>query len=240
MSRSEWQDAADRLSEAYARGDVGDTEWFAGMAAIFDEAYLERDDARAQSGFGGDESRWELARRPIAWAVDRAGTFVDIGCANGHLMECVVRWSAFPVEPFGLDFSERLVELARARLPHWRDRIFLGNALTWKPPFRFDFVRTELLYVPERHRRLLTERLLNEVVAPGGRLIVCGYGSPRSGVRAHPVREVVRSFGLTPETEFEVDAPEGGGAIIEIAVLRARDRSPAPGSSYAGREDLPV
>ena len=82
-------------------------------------------------------------------------------------------------------------------------------------------MRTELLYVPERHRRLLTERLLNEVVAPGGRLIVCGYGSPRSGVRAHPVREVVRSFGLTPETEFEVDAPEGGGAIIEIAVLRA-------------------
>ena len=158
------------------------------MAAIFDEAYVEGGDARAQSGFGGDESRWELARRPIAWAVDRAGTFLDIGCANGHLMECVVRWSAFPVEPFGLDFSERLVELARARLPQWRDRIFLGNALAWKPPFRFDFVRTELLYVPERHRRLLTERLLNEVVAPGGRLIVCGYGSPRSGVQAHPVR----------------------------------------------------
>jgi hypothetical protein len=35
------------------------------------------------------------------------------------------------------------------------------------------------------------------------------------------VRRVVRSFGLTPETEFEVEAPEGSGAIIEAAVLRA-------------------
>jgi hypothetical protein len=71
------------------------------------------------------------------------------------------------------------------------------------------------------HRRLLTKRLLNEVVAPGGRLILCGYGSPRTGIPAYPVRRVVRSFGLTPETEFEVEAPEGSGAIIEAAVLRA-------------------
>jgi len=47
VSRPEWQDAADRLSEAYGRGDVGDAEWFAGMAAIFDEAYVEGGDARA-------------------------------------------------------------------------------------------------------------------------------------------------------------------------------------------------
>jgi hypothetical protein len=45
------------------------------------------------------------------------------------------------------DFSEKLAGLARERLPHWRERIFTGNALVWEPPARFDFVRTELVYV---------------------------------------------------------------------------------------------
>lgn len=45
----------------------------------------------------------------------------------------------------GLDFASKLVELARRRLPRWADRIFLDEALTWEPPSRFDFVRTETL-----------------------------------------------------------------------------------------------
>ena len=64
-------------------------------------------------------------------------------------------------------------------------------------------------------------RLLGRVVAPGGRLILCGYGSPRSRVPTDPVRASVRSFGLEPELDWAVEAPEGGGPIIELAVLRA-------------------
>ena len=115
----------------------------------------------------------------------------------------------------------RLVELARARLPAWADRVFLGDALDWEPPRRFDFVRTELVSAPPDRRRELVERLLARVVSPGGRLIVCGYGSPRSGLPTDPVRRLVRSFGFEPELEFEREAPEGGGPIVELAVLRA-------------------
>jgi SAM-dependent methyltransferase len=221
---SDWKLEADRLAEALGRGQIGDEEWFAGMAAVFDGAYLEGANPRAQSGFGGDESRWEVARRPIAAFVDRPGSFVDVGCANGHLLECVARWAEHEIEPFGLDIAPKVVELARARLPHWADRIFLGNALTWEPPRRFDFVRTELVYVPDELQQRLTERLLADVVEAGGRLIVCGYGSPRSNLPVHPVRQLVRSFGHEPETELTVEAPEGGGAIVEIAVLRGPGR----------------
>jgi len=35
------------------------------------------------------------------------------------------------------------------------------------------------------------------------------------------VRELVRSYGFEPELELEAEAPEGGGPIIEIAVLRS-------------------
>ncbi len=93
--------------------------------------------------------------------------------------------------------------------------------MSWQPPMRFGFARTELVYVPEERQQAFVERLLREVVAPGGRLIVCGYGSPRSGQATHPVRRIVRSHGFNPEVEFEREAPEGGGSIIEGAVLRA-------------------
>jgi hypothetical protein len=100
-----------------------------------------------------------------------------------------------------LDLSERLAALARARLPAWSERIFTGNSLYWHPPFPFDFVGTELVYVPAsaapgarvragwvrtvEQRQAYVERLLEHVVAPAGRLIVCSYGSSRpEGLRS--------------------------------------------------------
>ena len=216
-----WRAQVDELDLARAREEIDDERWFAAMAAIFAEAYLAGANPRAQSGFGGDADRWEAARRPIADAIDRAGSFLDIGCASGHLLESIVRWSPHPIEPYGLELVSALAELARGRLPQWADRIFVGNALTWEPPWRFDFVRTELVYVPDERRPAYVRRLLDHVVAPGGRLILCGYGSPRSGVPTDPVRRDARAYGFASELEREIEAPEGGGPILELAVLRA-------------------
>jgi SAM-dependent methyltransferase len=215
-----WRAQALALRTARERGDIDDGAWFDGMRAIFEAAYLAEESPRGQSGFGGDEARWEAARRPIAEAIDRNGTFLDIGCANGHLLECLIRWSPHRIEPYGLDFAPAVAQLARERLPQWADRIFTGNALTWEPPRRFDFVRTELVYVPRERRRSYLQRLLDLFLEAGGRLIVCGYGSPRSGLAADPVGDELRALGFEPE-EVDAEAPEGGGPIVRIACLRA-------------------
>jgi SAM-dependent methyltransferase len=220
-SRDEWRRRAAALTRARELGQICDEGWFEGMAAVFEGAYLAAESPRAQSGFGGDEARWETGRRPIADAIDRDGSFLDIGCANGHLLESVVRWSPHRVEPFGLDFAPAVAQLARERLPHWADRIFTGNALTWEPPRRFDFVRTELVYVPNDRRQEYVQRLLDRFLEPGGRLIVCGYGSPRSGLAADAVGDELRALGFEPEEEHDAEAPEGGGPIVRIACVRA-------------------
>ena len=178
--------------------------------------YLAAADARGQSGFRGDAARWERARRPMLEAVHRPGTFLDVGCANGLLMESVHAWSNGELEPYGLDVSERLVALARRRLPHWADRMYVGDALTWTPPRRFDFVRSELVYAPPERRAELVEGLL-ELVAPGGRLILCSYGSRRSGQPLEPLADLVRGWGHEPELEFESDEPEG--ALLGVVAL---------------------
>jgi hypothetical protein len=94
--------------------------WYDANRLLLEDAYLATDDARRGSGFGGDADRWRHARGPIAEAIHRDGTFLDVCCANGLLMESIVAWAAvrgYRVEPYGLDISSELAELARRRLP---------------------------------------------------------------------------------------------------------------------------
>jgi 2-polyprenyl-3-methyl-5-hydroxy-6-metoxy-1,4-benzoquinol methylase len=160
------------------------------------------------------------ARRPIVSAIDRDGTLLDVGCANGLLMESLAAWAweeGYRVEPYGLDLIESLAALARQRLPHWSERVFIGNVMDWPAPFRFDFVRAELEYVP-RHRRLeMVERLLREYLSPGGRLILCSYGSSRrSTPKAEPVGEILRTWGYAVAGEAE-GADTNGVVLTRIA-----------------------
>ncbi len=83
-SRSTGNIAGAFESRTIRRMHVGTPEWF-------DAHYLGSDDARAQSGFRGSDARWEAARRLIACAVDAPGTLLDVGCANGLLMESLAR-----------------------------------------------------------------------------------------------------------------------------------------------------
>src|SRR5215210_1969374 len=112
-----------------------DEQFFQEQRSRLEAAYLAGTNARQQSGFGRDERDWERFRRPVVAPIGKDGTFLDVGCASGLLMECVARWAAedgHAIEPYGLDISEKLAELARRRLPAWRDRIFTGNALFWE------------------------------------------------------------------------------------------------------------
>jgi len=203
-----------------------ETEFFSREQALHEAKYLAGSNPRQQSGVGRDAQDWERFRRPVVASIDRDGSFLDIGCANGLLMESVVAWareSGHSVEPFGLDISGKLAELARRRLSEWRDPIFVGNALLWEPPARFDFVRTELVYVPATRRREYAERILERFVAPGGLLIICSYGSSRpEGGRAEPLIDEIRGWGLAVHRVDDAVSPEYGFVITRVvSVLHA-------------------
>jgi SAM-dependent methyltransferase len=200
------------LDAALARGEIDEEEWHRLVAEFVVPIYLAADTAWAQSGKSGDEAVWEVARRPIVAAIDRDGTFLDVGCASGFLMESVKRWAAaagYAVEPYGLDISPELADLARRRLPHWARRIFVGNARHWIPPRRFDYVRTGLEYAPPGRERSLLHHLLEHVVAPGGRLIVGTYNEERERRRNE---EIVASWAFA--IAGRVEAPHRDPALV--------------------------
>jgi SAM-dependent methyltransferase len=166
---------------ALESGAIDEAEWYRRVAAFVTPRYLAADTPWAQSGRSGDAASFEYARSLLVEAM-RPGTFLDIGCASGYLMECMHAWCAcagIACEPYGLDIAPELADLARTRLPHWHGRIYTGNAIDWQPPDRFDVVRTGLEYVPTRCRRDFVARLLADVVAPGGRLVIGVFNEER-------------------------------------------------------------
>lgn len=201
-----------------------DRAWNDETRRLLEGAYLAARDPRGGSGFRGDEARWERARRPIAGAVNRDGALLDVGCANGLLMESLAAWSAeegYEIEPYGLELIEPLAALARRRLPRWSGRIFAGDVMSWTPPFRFDFVRAELECARPGRRRELVRRLLDEFLVPGGRLVVCSYGNAtRPAPRPRPVGDVLRGWGYAVAGEAE-GADTNGVVFTRVAWVDA-------------------
>jgi SAM-dependent methyltransferase len=201
-----WRDVA-AIDEAFTKSDIDEAGWHRAIADLIVPAYLSGDNPRAQSGHSGSARRWEGARRLLLDAVDRDGSFLDIGCANGHLMECLHRWAAedgVSLEPWGVEISAGLAELARERLPRWRERIFVANAGEWVPPRRFDYVRTSVGYAPPGRRASLLRHLMEHAVSPGGRLIV---GVFNEEVDRRTTRLEAESWGFVVSGETERPHP---------------------------------
>jgi SAM-dependent methyltransferase len=172
----------DEQEAALEQGLITEAQWFANHKRYFTELYLGSDNPRGQSGHGGDAARYRYSQQMILEAMPRDGTFIDIGCANGHLVEMLAAWSlekGLRIDFYGLDISEKLLDLARTRIFRWRDRFYLGNALSWTPPRKFTYVCVkELDYVPRVRRKEFFLHLLEAYVEPRGRLIL-GPGTER-------------------------------------------------------------
>ncbi|HLK60137.1 MAG TPA: methyltransferase domain-containing protein [Chthonomonadaceae bacterium] len=155
-------------------------EAFLREVEALEPAYLRSDDPIVQSGFSGGAQRWRAERSPILDAIEAEGEILDVGCANGYLLECLVEWGqerGLTLTPYGMDIGPGLIEVARQRLPQWADHFFVGNSWDWEPPRTFRYVYALYDCAPESHFAEYVRRLLARMAAPGGRLIVGAYGS---------------------------------------------------------------
>ncbi|MEM7244369.1 MAG: class I SAM-dependent methyltransferase [Acidobacteriota bacterium] len=171
---------------------------FLRRARALADAYLSSDDPHRQCGFGGGSSRWRAEREPLLDAIDEDGDFLDLGCANGLLLESVVEWGTHrgvTLTPHGLDLSAELIALARRRLPAHADSLHVGDAWSWSPVRRVRWVYALSDLVPSTHLGELVNRLALEVVAPGGRLILGSYGSRSRGVAPDDLAAQLRELG---------------------------------------------
>lgn len=195
--------------------------WFSELKEKLENAYLSSDEPWKQSGFSGPEERWTKCRKPVAECINESGMFLDIGCANGYLLECVKKWTeekGLSIVPFGVDISSKLVELARYRLPEFKNNIFVGNGLTWESPQKFDYVRTELCYVPEPFYKKYVDRLVKEFLNKNGKLLIVEYRSRRDDEAKEWIDISLKKMGF--EIEDYKSAFYEGKELTRVVVVR--------------------
>lgn len=183
-------------------------------------AYLREEDPIRQSGFSGGAERWRAERVPILDAIRDDGDLLDVGCANGYLLECLLKWGGergLTLTPHGLDQGSRLTELAKVRLPEYADNFHVGNAWDWQPSRKYRYVYMLYDCLPVGYLADGVSRLLERVVAPKGRLIVGAYGSKSDSVPPFDISGFLESEGFT----VSGNAEGGAGPITKFAWLDA-------------------
>jgi hypothetical protein len=169
-----WREVSE-VNQALADGRLDESGWHDAMAGLVGPAYLSAATPFGQAGHSGDAQSWEESRWFVAHAIDRSGSFLDVGCASGAMMESALRWGAekgLRVEPYGLEIVPELAALARRRLPEWSDRIHVGNIRSWRPAARFDYVLLRPEYAPPGKLCEMLAHVSDHVCSARGRVIV--------------------------------------------------------------------
>lgn len=162
-------------------------------------SYVRETDPVRQSGFGGGHKRWHMERALILDAVPDDGDFLDIGCANGYLLECLVTWGQarhVRLTPYGVDCGTQLIALAQKRLPQYASHFWVANAWEWMPSRQFRYVYSVYDCVPVELLPAYIRRLLTRYVEPGGTLIMGAYGSSSKQEAAREITTDIAAAGL--------------------------------------------
>jgi SAM-dependent methyltransferase len=210
--------------------DIARDQYFDALREAIAEFYLvDPSNPYRQSGRTSGAGRWEETRRLFVKALHRSGDFMDVGCANGLLLETLIGWAraeGLELKPHGIDFVPELVALARQRFPDRRACFEVTNAFYWTPRRQYDFVRTNLEYVPAPDWPEFLQRQ-HAAVGPGGRLIVSHYRNVDEA--AIDVSRVVERAGFT--ASGGASAPGVSVVWVDTGMaLRSKHlRDPRPG-----------
>jgi len=172
---------------------------FLARLRALEETYVQETDPVRQSGFGGGPERWRTERELVLDAVSDDGDVLDVGCANGYLLEYLVQWGherQLHLTPYGVDYGAKLIALAQQRLPQYAAHFWRAHAWEWRPPRPFRYVYSLYDCVPHAWLPAYIRRLVRRYVEPGGTLILGAYGSSSKHEAARDVATDIAAAGF--------------------------------------------
>ena len=189
--------------------------WDEQTRELLEEVYGSAGDGPMGSGSrNASVGDWRAKRQHLAVPMDRDGSWLDVGCANGFLLVTLPSWCSerrVTVEPYGLELMGRVADLARGLYPGLADRIWTGSVMRWSPPRRFTYVTALEDQVPSHRLGDLVDRLLDLFVEPGGRLIVSAYANNDEAPR--DLFGDLAACGHKPDGRIYIERPDRGPLI---------------------------
>ena len=146
---------------------------------------------------------------------------LDIGCANGLLLESLVEWAAPArcITPFGVDQSAGLIALARRRLPRFAANFFVANAWSccFTSPLRVRLRSQQTAFPPTTSQEFI--RQLLDHLRPAGR-----PPHPRLVRESIPRTPPLDSVALLAEEAFLAPVGTASGGQNRIARFAWTDK----------------
>ena len=157
----------------------------------------------AEANSGGDFTHWRSIRYFITKAIHKDGTFLDVGCANGFLLRCLLEWSEYDIIPFGIDNRAEVIALAKELLPEYADHFQcvsgddLDNLERFGLPVKYDFVyrnywRRNDVGSAEQVKAIVEDLLKH--VHDDGRLILGVYWASSHPIGSEEYKNSLRLF----------------------------------------------
>ena len=200
-----------------------------------ESAYLCNQDPILQSGFGGGPDRWRAERSPLLDAVDGDGEFLDLGCANGFLLESVLEWAderGISLKPYGVDLNALLIPRSDTSISRIRGIIsgleMLGVGCR-QGVSRWVYAIWDL--VPIEMMPTLARQLLQNAVRNDGAVIFGAYGSKSADTPPVDIARALIAGGLPVSGESAGGELSSGGPVTKFAWIRRRDWLADPGCS---------
>jgi len=137
--------------------------------------------------------------RRFLWDIEQLSKYVlngdkilDLGCGNGRLLEI---FKGRQIDYFGLDSSEKLIEIAEKEYP--KNRFGVGDILHLPFPNNFFnkvFTIRTLHHIPSEKFRLQALREIKRVLKPGGILILTVWNAWGSKYKINLLRMIKNCF----------------------------------------------
>jgi len=136
---------------------------------------------------------WKSSRAFVTNAINKSGTILDIGCANGFLLACLAQWlqeKSLTIIPYGIERDPSVLQCKRLfpdlyEVGHFIQidlETFLSNPPSEAPmfPTQFDFIYWNVWVENCNLEEEITQRhlcKLYNMTSRGGRLLLGLYGT---------------------------------------------------------------
>lgn len=133
--------------------------------------------------FNADLSSWVSSRFIFLHCINKSGTFIDVGCANGLLARTIIELSSLSLIPYGIDVDANAITKAKRILRDYAsnfeciDLINVTNNLPKNFPMTYDYVLWSIWDNFDRNHPYFEDYIkqIRELVSPDGNLLAISY-----------------------------------------------------------------
>jgi SAM-dependent methyltransferase len=180
---------------------------------------ISKDVLEGSKVYDANFEEWERGRKFIADQIDKAGSILDIGSANGFLLICLETWSGKKLDMYGIDTNGELIIQGKRLFPELEKNLKIAGleSFRWLEEFdlpsQYDFIFWNVWdnFIFDEYKLKTLKELIDLRLKENGKLILGFYHKDKS----HNLEEANKIKSKFRHTEI-VENQKDGNEVLAI------------------------